>query len=161
MILEFKIHEGMTAVPHGKITKAEMAKVPDAQVIHVEYKKESKGSQSMLSTWWWWMTQTAEFMAAHGVTMPLMIDKDGKFIGSRPFEKEDAHALFTEKWMGSIEGKRLSWSRDKKRPELTIADTGQRHHALSQHDAYCTDRGIPITIPIKSEYRELLERMNS
>ena len=116
----------------------------------------------MLGLWWMWQTETGKWMAGQGCTMPLMITPEGKYIGSRPFDKNDAHELFSHKWLGSDEnGKRLSWSRDKSHPNCTIADTGQRHHALAQHEVHMTEYGIPFTIPIKSEYRELCERMNA
>jgi len=155
MILELRYLNNVL-LPYSTETRAEFGRIPNGSVIQVEFKKESKGSMSMLALWWIWMKETAEFMAANGVTMPLMIAKDGTYHGTRPFVKEDAHALFTEKWLGSENGKRLSWSRDKK----DSADTGQRHHALTQHEIWCTEKGIKITIPIKSEYREILERMN-
>ena len=160
MILEFKILNTV-ALPHNENTRKELEKA-EGTVIHAEYKRESKGSLSMLGLWFLWMGETSDYMAGNGVTMPLMISAAGKYVGSRPFNKDDAHALFSAKWLGSDEnGNRLSWSRDKKHPDKTIADTGQRHHALSLHDIWCTEKGIKITIPIKSEYRELMERMSS
>ena len=156
MILELVCRNGVVQCNDQK-TQAEIEKVPFGGVIQVEYKKESKGSQSMLNTWWWWMQETADYMHGRGCTMPLYFDSKGVAHGKRRFNRNDAHELFTIKWLGTDEnGNRLSWSRDKKHPEKTIADSGQRHHALSQHDAYCTDRGISITIPIKSEYREFM-----
>jgi len=160
MIIDLKIASGI-ALPAGASARSLFGKIPSGSVIQVEYKPVSTGSQSMLGTWWMWMGQTAEFMAANGCTMPLIIKPNGEFSGSRPFAKEDAHEYFTEKWLGSDEqGNRLSWSKDKSKPDRTIADEGQRHHALSMHDQYCTERAIKITIPIKSEYREIMERMN-
>ena len=161
MILELHIRENV-ALPYNVKTCKVFEALDDGEVIQVEYKKESKGSLTMLGLWWMWMKETSDYMAGHGVTMPLMIDSNGKYVGERPFDKNDAHELFTAKWLGTDEnGNRFSWSRDKNYPDRLIADTGQRHFALTRHEEYCIDRGIPITNPVKSEYRELSERMNS
>jgi hypothetical protein len=135
---------------------------PEGEFIPLIYKKPSVGSQPMLATWWMWMTETADFMAGNGCKMPLIIRPDGTWEGERPFDKNDAHEYFTRKWLGvDTMGVRYSWSRDKKHPERPVADTGQRLHAMNQHDDYCSERGIPITHPVNSEYRELMERQNA
>jgi len=122
--------------------------------VELDYKDPNRGSQSMLNTWMMWMGQTAAFMAAKGCTMPLYIDSKGNHHGSRPFDKNDCHALFTMTYLGSDEhDRRKSWSRTKNASEVQ-ASMEDRLWAMEQHIVFCAERGIQITIPRDSEFEE-------
>ena len=151
-----------TAIPADGPAREQFGKFPVGEIIQVEYKPPSTtGSQAMLATWMVWMTQTAVWMTAQGMRIDLTT-ADGVKFGEMPIDQKHAHAYFTGKWLGSdSQGKRLSWKRSSEGVGETIADTGQRHHALSMHDQFCTERGIAITIPVCSEYRDLMKRMDS
>jgi len=124
------------------------------KAVIVEVKPVVIGKWSMTRLWRKWMQQTAGFMAANGVTMPLYIDSKGKHHGSRPFSAQDAHELFTDKWLGTVNGKRLSWAKqahDGMRP----ATKGERLLAMQKHEAWATQHGITLLNPRESEYRTL------
>lgn len=129
-------------------------KLEHGTFVELDYKDSSRGSQSMLNTWMLWMGQTAAFMAAKGCTMPLYIDSQGNHHGSRPFAKEDAHALFTMTYLGADEqGRRKSWSRNQN-PDEVQASMTDRLWAMECHIEWCAERGIQITIPRKGEFQE-------
>ena len=110
---------------------------------------EGIGKWGMSRLWRSWMGVTAQFMAAHGITQPLMIKANGEHYGVRPFKKEDAHELFTSQWLGlDANGNRLSWSRSSD----NRADKGQRFSAMLKHEQYMSERGIKYLIPRSSEY---------
>lgn len=118
------------------------------------------GNWSMTRLWRAWMNTTAEFMAGKGVTMPLYIDSNGNFHGKRRFNSDDAHELFTAKWLGVDEnGKRLSWSKCG-RDGMRQATKGERFIALQRHELFCTERGIALLNPRDSEYQELARKTN-
>lgn len=126
----------------------------------VKTQSANVGSWSMARLWRSWMASTALFMASNGVTMPLMIDRNGNTYGKRNFNAEDAHDLFTAKWLGEDEnGNRLSWSRNG-REGMRAATKGERLHALRQHEEWCSTKGIVLINPSDSEYRQLLEQEN-
>lgn len=130
-------------------------------VLVISVQEENTGKWGMARLWRRWMATTAQFMAARGCTQPLYIDPDGKHHGSRPFGPEDAHELFTAKWLGvGASGERLSWSkqgRDGMRP----ANKGERFHALRQHENWCTEKGIALFNPRYSEYQQLQQEENA
>lgn len=107
-----------------------------------------------------WMATTADFMANNGVTMPLMTKSDGTTYGTRRFNADDAHELFTAQWLGvDQEGVRLSWSktgRDGMRP----ATKGERFDALRKHENWCVEKGITLFVPRDSEYMQLIKEQN-
>ena len=113
------------------------------------------GKWGMARLWRAWMATTADFMANNGVTMPLMISLEGEIHGTRPFDQNDAHELFTSHWLGlDADGTRLSWSksgRDGMRP----ATKGERFHALRKHEEWCLSKGKTLYNPRGSEYEEM------
>ncbi|ANJ65542.1 putative NinB-like recombinase [Pseudoalteromonas virus vB_PspP-H6/1] len=115
------------------------------------------GNWSMSKLWRAWMASTAEFMASNGVTMPLMIKKDGEPYGKRPFNDNDAHDLFTSQWLGNdAQGNRLSWAKSGN----NIADKGQRFNAMLKHEQFMIERGIKHMIPRDSEFFKTKESTN-
>lgn len=117
------------------------------------------GKWGMARLWRSWMDITAEHMAANGAVMPLMIDKHGNPYGTRKFNAQDAHELFTSQWLGLNEkGERLSW---KKSEGDNVADKGQRYIAMMKHQNWCIEKGINLPVPRNSEYRDLENEQNS
>lgn len=111
------------------------------------------GKWGMARLWRSWMSTTAKFMADNGVTMPLMIKSDGTWYGSRPFNADDAHELFTRQWLGVDEnGVRLSWA---KSGEQRKATKGERFNAMRKHENWCVEKGIALFKPRNSEYEQL------
>ena len=103
------------------------------------------------------MASTAEFMAANGVTMPLMIKGNGEHYGKRPFNADDAHELFTSQWLGNdAQGNRLSWAKSGD----NIADKGQRFNAMLKHEQFMIERGIKHMMPRESEFFQEKEKSN-
>lgn len=115
------------------------------------------GKWGMARLWRSWMGSTAKFMAANGITMPLMIGADGQHFGKREFNAEDAHEAFTSRCLGvDANGARLSWSK-KGRDGMRPATKGERFNALRKHEIWCVERGIAIINPRDSEYSQLAE----
>jgi len=113
------------------------------------------GNWGMAKLWRMWMASTAEFMAKNGVTMPLMLTKEGVIHGTRPFNAEDAHELFTHQWLGcDEEGNRLSWSKAG-HSGMRAADRGERFNALARHEVWAVDKGLVLFKPREGEYFKL------
>ena len=113
------------------------------------------GKWGMARLWRSWMAKTGDFMASNGVTMPMMIDKQGVIFKTRPFNGNDAHELFTEQWLGADEnGIRLSWSK-KGRDDMRPATKGERFFALNRHEVWALDKGLVLFKPRDSEYDQL------
>lgn len=145
---------GMFA-PYGDESKSAFKKQPLGAIMRCELKNESTGTVPMLRTWRGWMGETAKFMAAAGCFMWMYVDKNGVGHGKRPFNANDAHDLFTSRWLGLDEqGRRYSWAMSKD-PELTVAPKFLRLHAMNLHLQYATERGIKLTIPRNSEFQRL------
>lgn len=129
--------------------------------IEVSPEKASTGKWGLARLWRAWMATTAKWMTENGATMPLVINKDGQKYGSRPFSADDAHELFSAKFLPvQPDGTRLSWSKDANNGKVK-ADKGQRLHAMQQHDAWATERGIYLFRPGDSDYMEMINRQNS
>lgn len=144
---------GMYA-PYGDESKAAFRKVPLGKVMRCEVKNESTGTVPMLRTWRGWMAETARHMAAMGCVMPLYIDSKGVPHGTRPFNADDAHELFTIQWLGCDEdGRRYSWAISNN-PDVTVAPKSKRLYAMDKHVQFCAERGIKITIPRNGEYAD-------
>ena len=126
----------------------------------VKTQDANTGKWGMARLWRSWMATTARFMAASGVTMPLMISAKGKHFGVRDFNADDSHELFTSKWLGVGEGgQRLSWSKSGNKGKRA-ATKGERYNALRLHEQWCVEHGITILIPRDSEYEQLTEAQN-
>ena len=110
------------------------------------------GKWGMSRMWRSWMSASANHMAANGALMPLMIKANGEWYGKRKFNSQDAHELFTSKWLGVDEkGARLSWAKQPEDGEV-IADKGERFIACLKHEEWMTDKGIKFLIPRDSEF---------
>jgi len=118
------------------------------------------GKWGMARLWRAWMDTTGKYMAANGCTMPLMVNGNGTTYGSRPFNKDDAHELFTFKWLGcDSSGARLSWSKSG-RNDMRSATKGERYNALRLHECWATDKGIILYNPRDSEYSNIRDEQN-
>lgn len=146
-LLEAGDDETLSFIGAVPVAKEIIAKTPDANT----------GTVPMLRTWRMWMRETAQWMAWQGAKMPLCYDKQGNPWGERAFNENDAHELFTHKWLGCDEkGVRYSWRmRGEAEDGSTPAPKTKRLWAMECHEAWCTDRGIKLTIPENSEYRKL------
>ena len=132
-----------------------MAGIAEGKVFSVAISEKDPGSIAMLRTWHGWMGETAVFMQLHGCRMPHYVDSKGVPHGTRPFNADDSHELFTHQYLGSDEnGIRKSWVMSKSGDTIQ-ASIGDRLWAMDQHMAYCAERGIKLTIPRKSEYWKL------
>lgn len=138
--------------------KQELEETPS---LLVSSQNKSTGKWGMARLWRAWMATTADFMAGNGVTMPLMISKEGVPYQSRPFNSDDAHELFTSQWMlldGS--GERLSWARNG-HDGMRAATIGERFNALRKHELWAIDKGIDLLKPKDSEYSRLEDEQNN
>lgn len=126
------------------------------EALSVEIIMEPTGKWGMAKVWRKWMSETAEWMARQGATMPLCFDKDGKPYGYRAFNEHDAHELFTARWLGvDSDGKRYSWSK-KGRDGMIPAPKSKRFHAMQMHEIWATERGIKLFNPRhENEYRQI------
>ncbi len=128
--------------------------------VEISREKATTGKWGMARLWRAWMATTAKWMSENGAKMPLVINKDGGQYGSRPFNADDAHELFSAKFLPTLpNGERLSWSKDTGNGRVK-ADRAQRLHAMQQHDAWATERGIYLFRPGDSEYQQLIDRQN-
>lgn len=124
-------------------------------VIIVNVQSGNTGKWGMSRLWRSWMATTAKFMAERGVTMPLMIKADGTIHGTRPFNAEDAHELFSSCWLSVDEnGTRLSWSK-KGHDGMRPATKAERYYALNRHEVWAINKGLILFKPRDSEYEEM------
>lgn len=129
-------------------------------VIIVTTQSGDTGKWGMARLWRAWMSSTAKFMAGNGVTMPLMIGANGEHYGKRPFNKDDAHELFTSQHLGvDAGGTRLSWAK-KAHDGMRAATKGERFNALFKHEIWASEKGISLFKPRGSEYDELEKKQN-
>ncbi|MEE9532698.1 MAG: hypothetical protein V3W52_17100 [Syntrophobacteria bacterium] len=126
------------------------------KVLHVTTSDGKTGNWGMARLWRSWMSTTGKFMAEKGkCTMPLMLRGNGEHFGERPFNENDAHELFTSRWLGlDIDGKRLSWAK-KGHSGMRPATKGERFNAMLKHEQWASERGITLFKPRESEYAEL------
>lgn len=127
------------------------------KVYDISVNERNIGKWSMSRLWYSWMNSIAKWMASNGATMPLVINKDGTYYGSRTFNADDCHQLFTKQTLGTDkDGNRLSWSKsghDGMRP----ASKGERLLAMQRVETWATERGISLMNPRDSEYRKLVD----
>lgn len=116
------------------------------------------GKWGLARLWRSWMGSTAKVMAQKGVNM-LVINKDDKCIGERPFNANDAHELFTIQYLSDEKGKRLSWSK-KGRDDMRQATRGERVFAMQQHQQWMIERGINHLNPKDSDYMKAIQEQN-
>lgn len=130
----------------------------EEKLLIVNSRAAGVGKWGMARLWRSWMDSTAKFMAGNGVKMPLMIKSDGSWYGSRPFDANDAHELFTRQWLGVDEnGVRLSWAKSGNQRKAT---KGERFNALRKHENWCVEKGIVLFKPRDSEYEKLEQEQN-
>ena len=165
------------------------SEINEHKLIIVNSQPISTGKWGLARLWRSWMATTAKFMAENGVTMPLMtevksseaseglrfhLERAKEFLGfgssvivaygSRPFNADDAHELFTRQHLGVDEnGRRLSWAKSIKpenKDKERAATKGERFNALRKHENWCIDRGITLFKPRDSEYNKLTEQQS-
>ncbi len=124
----------------------------------VEAKNPAIGKWTMTRLWRSWMGSTGKFMADRGVNM-LIVNSDDICISERPFDQNDAHELFTNKYLQDGRGKRLSWSK-KGRDDMRQATRGERVFAMQQHQAWMVDKGIKHMNPKDSDYMRAIHEQD-
>ena len=131
--------------------------VEEKRTILISTQGADTGKWGMAQLWRVWIQAVADFAAGNGVTMPLCITAQGEFIGSRAYNKNDAHEHFTCSFLGTDEnGERLSWAkRANTQDGRRVATAGERFHALRQLEQYALERGIPVIKPRESEYSKI------
>lgn len=128
-------------------------------LVIVSTQQANTGKWGMARLWRAWMATTADWMANNGATMPLTLDKDGNPYGSRPFNSNDAHELFSRQHLGCDDkGERLSWAKNGSQRKAT---KGERFNALQRHEAWASERGIILFKPRGSEYDKLEQEQNT
>jgi len=126
-------------------------------ILILSVQPENTGKWGMARLWRMWMDSTAKFMAKNGCTMPLMVNAEGVIYGTRQFDPNDAHELFTSRWLGvDADGTRLSWAR-RGHDGMRAATKGERFNALRQHEDWSTDKGIILFKPRGSEYDQVAQ----
>jgi len=130
----------------------------DGGTLIISAQEAGTGKWGMARLWRAWMTTTAEFMRGNGVTMPLYFKSNGEPYGSRQFEPQDAHELFTRQWLGVDEnGERLSWAKSGNESGRK-ATKGERFIAMLRHETWAIDKGITLLKPRDSEYEKLTKQ---
>ncbi len=118
------------------------------------------GKWGLARLWRIWMTSTAKYMVGNGATMPLIIKPNGEYYGKRPFNKDDAHELFTSQHLGvDAKGVRLSWAK-KDHDGMRTATKGERFNALFKHEIWASEKGIILFKPRDSDYSQLEKEQN-
>ena len=150
-------------VTRGNLDEA-MALIQDeierSHVAMVSVSSGTTGKWSMSRLWFAWMSATASWMAARGATMPLGPLESKQAYGSRPFNQDDAHCLFTTlHGYTDKDGERLSWSKSG-HDGMRAATKGERLAMMMRHEAWASERGIQLMNPRDSEYRKLVEQQD-
>jgi len=141
-----------------ELAQTELDKNP---ILVVTTQNGNTGKWGMARLWRAWMASTAKFMAGNGCTMPLLLKPNGSNYGTRPFNKDDAHELFTQQYLGvDSDGVRLSWAK-KAHDGMRAATKGERFNAMFKHEIWATERGIVLFKPRGSEYEKLEQEQNS
>jgi len=131
-----------------------------ASLIVVSSQNAGTGKWGMARLWRAWMSSTAVWMVKNGATMPLCLNKAGINYGTRLFNANDAHELFTIKWLlVDGDGTRLSWAKDP-HDGMRTATKGERFICMLNHERWATERGIILFKPRDSEYSKLEEEQN-
>lgn len=153
-------------MPEHQVTKQSLMKfMEDIQteletspILVVTTQSGNVGKWGMARLWYAWMASTAKYMAGNGITMPLCISKAGKYHGTRLFNANDAHELFTNLHLALDEsGNRLSWAKSdsNEKSQGRKATKGERFNALRRHEIWASDRAIILFKPRDSEYSKL------
>lgn len=152
-MIKFRVMNGVL-IAFGNQAQAWVNAQPNGEFVTLKPVNTDTGTVSMLRTWRGWMAEVAYYMANRGARMPLVIDEKGEHHGSRPFNAQDAHECFTMYFLGADEhGTRYSWAMSSDGGQK-VAPKSKRLYAMDKMVAYCAERGIPITIPEKSEYMD-------
>lgn len=124
--------------------------------------QKSNGTIPMLKVWRMWMQDIAAYKASRGSVMPLYIDEQGNPIGERKFNADDAHEAYTYLCLGCDErGVRYSWAvNTDKYQDRVAADLGKKLRAMQKFHEHCIEHAVPIRIPERNEYSDLIEQQN-
>lgn len=131
----------------------------------LEAKNPVIGKWSMSRLFHSWCATAAHWMHQNGSTMPLYMDSEGVFHGSRPFNESDAKELFSLTWFADENGDRLSWSKRGQKAKngkkaVRSGNRGERYHCCNMLQQWMIERGIKHLNPRSSEYSMLGSKMN-
>jgi len=156
MILEFQAING-TYIPYSNQCRKWSDKQTDRSVVKLKVADTDVGTWSMSKTWRKWMDEISIHMRHKGCTMPLYYDGDRVPHGTRPFNRQDAHELFTIKFMGvDLQGNRYSWAMDSD-GGVTVAPKEVRLLAMDRVVRWTGENMVSITIPRQGDYSDYKE----
>lgn len=139
----------------AKTLQEAISGLESGKLYDVSINERNIGKWSLSRLWRAWMSDIAKWMSANGATMPLVIGANGESSGTRAFNADDAHELFSVMTLGTDkDGNRLSWSksgRDGCRP----ASKGERVLAMQRVEAWASERAIKLLNPADSELRKI------
>ena len=119
--------------------------------LRIEVKKASGRSIPMNSTFHMWMNELSVFLISKGRkgSSPAFCKELMKytFLGCEEVERVNA-----------VTGSKVLMMELRHTSKL---DKGEFLHFMEQVNQWCADKGLLLTVPIKSEYRELIERQNN
>lgn len=166
---EFIANESNIEEVGQKIADAMVEIVASGGEARVTVVKKSNGTLPMLKLWRMWMKDIARYQVDRGAEMPVLAPKmnpngDLEYVtvSYRKFNEDDSHEAYTHLFLGSDEnGNRYSWVLNKDENEGRIAASlGQRLDAMRRFHLFCIEKSIPIRIPQRNEYSDLIGKQD-
>ncbi len=115
----------------------------ETKPLKVIVKNGSKRSLSQNSTYWMWLGE-----------LSVQI----KLKSRESYSTDDLHEYFKQRFCAdkpiTLGGKTINVKSTKR------LDTGEMHFYMNQVHEWCVNAGFKLTVPIESEYREIMERQN-
>ncbi len=115
----------------------------ETKPLKVIVKNGSKRSMSQNSTYWMWLGE-----------LSVQI----KLKSRESYSTDDLHEYFKQRFCAdkpiTLGGKTINVKSTKR------LDTGEMHFYMNQVHEWCVNAGFKLTVPIESEYREIMERQN-
>ena len=125
----------------------------------LEGKIPTIGNWSMSRLFHSWCESAGSWMAQNGSVMPLYMDRNGDWIGRRPFNKDDAKLLFSKAWYSDSEGKKLSWSKGGTK-KARAGNRGERYYCCNKLQEWMIERGIKHLNPRDSDYMRAMQEQD-
>jgi len=119
--------------------------------LRIEVKKASGRSIPMNSTFHMWMNELSVFLISKGRK-----DASPKFC--KDLMKYTFLGCEDVEMTNAVTGSKVLMMELRHTSKL---DEGEFLHSMEQVNQWCADKGLLLTVPIKSEYRELIERQNN
>ncbi|CAI1768474.1 Uncharacterised protein [Serratia fonticola] len=103
----------------------------------------------MNRTWRMWMETTGDWLRVRGVVVDIK-SRGGTVVLSRPITNEEVHDLMV--------GRHLGRDEHGERERTSKMDKGRMLYLMELHEAWCTEKGVPIVIPNNSEFMQLRQQ---